>query len=89
MKPICPTVEQPSRVFASICTDFRSLPTNALVVPTTTTTSMNAGSAVMTGAKRTSRTPPALTNPACISAEAGVGAFIDESNQVWKGTSAD
>jgi hypothetical protein len=51
--------------------------------------SMNADSAVTTGAKRTSRTPPALTNPACISAEAGVGAFIDESNQVWKGTSAD
>jgi hypothetical protein len=30
-----------------------------------------------------------LTNPACISAEAGVGAVIEESSHVWNGTSAD
>jgi len=33
--------------------------------------------------------PPALTKPACISAEAGVEAVIEESSQPWNGTSAD
>jgi hypothetical protein len=50
---------------------------------------MTVGSTVTTGANRASRTPPALTKPACISAEAGVGAVIDERIHVWNGISAD
>lgn len=50
---------------------------------------MNCPSRVTTGANRANRTPPALTNPACISADAGVGAVIEESSHVWNGTSAD
>jgi hypothetical protein len=30
-----------------------------------------------------------LTNPACISADAGVGAVIEANSHVWNGTSAD
>jgi hypothetical protein len=50
---------------------------------------MRVASTATTGANRISRIPPALTKPACISAEAGVGAVIEESSQPWNGTSAD
>jgi hypothetical protein len=89
MNPIWPTVEQPSCPLISAWTDFRSFPPSALAAPTATTASMTVCSTVTTGANRVSNTPPALTKPACISAEAGVGAVIDERIQVWNGMSAD
>ena len=89
MNPICPTVEQPSCPLTSVWTDFRSFPNSALAAPTSRTASIKRVSAVTTGANRTRRMPPALTKPACISAEAGVGAVIEERSHPWNGTSAD
>ena len=38
---------------------------------------------------KANKIPAPFTNPACISADAGVGAVIAESNQRWKGYIAD
>jgi hypothetical protein len=78
MKPICATVEQPSCRFTSVCTSIQAWPTSALIPPTPATTSMTLASANNTGANRAIRMPPALTSPACMKADTGVGAVIEE-----------
>ena len=47
------------------------------------------GAAAKIGASRTTRYPPALTIPACMNAETGVGVSIVSGSQLWKGNWAD
>ena len=46
---------------------------------------MTAWCGAIAGANRISRIAPALTTPACISADTGVGAANVNGNQPWKG----
>ena len=68
-------------VWVSITTEAK----RAVKAPTRARVLREAGEKVMRGLKRTTRNPPALTIPACIRAETGVGASMVSGSQLWKG----
>ncbi len=70
-------------------TSAMPVPHSAAMMPAMTAAICTSGAASITGAKRISRKPPALTRPACISAETGVGAVIDPISQPSNGGSAE
>ena len=47
------------------------------------------GAPTKIGASRMIRNPPALTMPACMNADTGVGVSMVSGNQLWKGNWAD
>ena len=88
MKPICAMVEQASLCLMCTCSNLANWARMA-VRPPITSKRVRESDSSSKGAKRVSKIPAPFTKPACIRAEAGVGAVMLESSQRWKGYMAD
>ena len=88
MNPIWAVVELTRAPFTSGFTSMTAAPYTMVAAPATTV-SVRAASSEAIGASLTSRMPPALTRPACSSAETGVGAANVAGSHRWKGIWAD
>ena len=86
MKPIWAIVECASAPLTSGLTIMTTAPKARVAVPATMISAWAGPAAVTRGLSLTSRTPPALTTPACSSADTGVGAARVAGSQRWKGT---
>src|SRR3569833_2377887 len=73
----------------SFCVSICAEPINAVSKPTANTTCSTSDACTNNGAKRLSKKPPALTMPACISADTGVGPSIVYGSQECSGNCAE
>ena len=82
MNPIWAMVEYASERFTFVCVSMMTEAKSAVKAPTSARVFSAAGSLIRTGERRTTRNPPALMMPACMSADTGVGVSMVSGSQL-------